>query len=261
MAITEVAHNEEEFIFDKRMTCPVCDKPFKTKVLKSNKARRIGSDKDLRPRYAHIDTMKYGVCSCPNCGYSALHKTFPNLVSRQMASIREQVCAHFQPEDRSGWGSYTYDQAIRLHELALECADAKLAKDGEKAYLHMLLAWLYREKAALADEAADGVVGESAGGQEQERDRSLSDEHYLLAYEGFEQAMMNEMFPIMGLDQPTLEYIMAYMALYFGKIEISAKLIGSVLTTTGASRHVKDMALDLKTDIIELLKQRKKAQG
>lgn len=257
MAITEVVHNEEDFIFDKRMTCAVCDKPFKTKVLKSNKARRLGSDKDLRPRYAHIDTIKYGICSCPNCGYSALHKTFPNIVSRQAENIKQQVCAHYQPEDRSGWGTYTYDQAIALHEQALKCAQAKLAKDGEKAYLHMLLAWLYREKAALADEASDQAVGE----QERESLKKLADEHYLLAYEGFEQAMMNELFPIMGLDQPTLEYIMAYMAFYFGKIEISAKLIGSVLTTTGASRHVKDLALDLKTDIIELLKKRKKAQG
>lgn len=253
MTTTEVLHSEEEFIFDKRMTCPVCDKTFKTKVLKSSKARRIGSDKDLRPRFAHVDTIKYSICSCPNCGYSALHKTFPSIVSRQAENIRQQVCVHFLPEDRSGWESYTYDQAIRLHELALDCAGAKLAKDGEKAYLHMLLTWLWREKVTLADEIED----EAAREQERESCQKQADEHYLLAFEGFEQAMMNELFPIMGLDQSTLEYIMAYMAFYFGKIEVSAKLVGSVLTTTGASRHVKDMALDLKDEIIVQLKERK----
>lgn len=257
MATAEVVHSEEEFIFDKRMTCPVCDQPFKTKVLKSSKARRIGSDRDLRPRFAHVDTIKYGVCACPHCGYSALHKTFPALVSRQAENIRQEVCTHFMPEDRSGWGSYTYDQAIRLHELALKCADAKFAKDGEKAYLHLLLAWLYREKVTLADEIED----EAAREQERESFKKQEDEHYLLAFEGFEQAMMNELFPIMGLNQFTLEYILAYMAFYFGKIDVSAKLVGSVLTTTGASRHVKDMALDLKDEIIGQLKERKKNQG
>ena len=62
MAVSEIVHSEEEFIFDKRVTCLVCDAEFKTKVLKSNKARRLGSDADLRPRFAHIDTLKYGVC-------------------------------------------------------------------------------------------------------------------------------------------------------------------------------------------------------
>ena len=34
MAVSEIVHSEEEFIFDKRVTCLVCDAEFKTKVLK-----------------------------------------------------------------------------------------------------------------------------------------------------------------------------------------------------------------------------------
>lgn len=84
-----------------------------------------------------------------------------------------------------------------------------------------------------------------------------ADEHYLQALEGFERAMMNEMFPIMGMNQPTLEYVMAYMAYYFGRIEVAAKLLGSVLTNKSTSRHVKDNALDLKDEIIGQLRQKK----
>ncbi len=255
MAITETVHSEEEFIFDKSITCPACGEPFKTKILKSSKARRIGSDADLRPRYAHIDTLKYGVCSCPNCGYSAVHSVFSHVVGRQIENIQQEVCARFVPEDRSSWKSYSYDQAIRLHELALRCSQAKPAKDGEKAYLHLLLAWLIREKSVQADEIADTEVREA----EKESCEKQADEHYLQAFEGFERAMMNELFPIMGLNQFTMEYMMAYMAFYFGKMEVAAKLLGSVLTNKSASRHIKDNALDLKDEIIRQLKQKKQA--
>ena len=254
MAMSENLHTDEEYIFDKKMTCVVCDKPFKTKILKSNRARRLGSDADLRPRHEHIDTLKYGICSCPNCGYSAMHSAFTHVSPRQISNIKEQVCVHFLPEDRSGWTSYTYDQAIRMHAMALQCAEAKLAKNGEKAYLHMLMAWLYREK----QKEAEAITVEELRKQEIETCRTQADEHYLAAFECFQQAIMNEMFPIMGLNQPTLEYIIAYMAFYFGKLEVSAKLIGSVLTTSSASRNVKDRALELKDEIIKKLKERKK---
>ena len=253
MEMPEKQHTDEEYIFDKKMTCVVCDKTFTTKVLKSNKARRLGSDADLRPRYEHIDTLKYGICSCPNCGYSAMHSAFSHVSGRQISNIKEQVCVHFLPEDRRDWTSYTYDQAIHMHEMALQCAEAKMAKNGEKSYLHMLLAWLCREKQKEAEAITLGELRD----EEVEKYRTQAEEHYLAAFEGFQQAMMNEMFPIAGLNQPTLEYIIAYMAYHFGKLEVAAKLIGSVLTTSSASRNVKDRALELKDEIIKVLRARK----
>lgn len=253
MALSEIKHTEEEYIFDKKMTCVVCDKPFTTKVLKSNKARRIGSDADLRPRFENIDTIKYGICSCPNCGYSAMHSAFSHVAGRQIGNIKQNVSSHFLPEDRTGWTTYTYDQAIRMHELALQSADAKLAKDGEKSYLHLLMSWLYREKEKEAEQMMSGEMRDS----EMRNNHEQAEAHYLEAFEGFQRAMMNEMFPIAGLNQPTLEYIIAYMAFHFGKLEVSAKMIGSVITTSSASRNVKDRALELKSEIIRMLKERK----
>jgi uncharacterized protein (DUF2225 family) len=242
MAMTEVKHTEEEFIFDKKMTCAVCETPFTTKVLKSSKARRVGSDPDMRPRFKDIDILKYGVCSCPNCGYSAIHSAFPHVSKHQMESVVQQVSSSFQPEDRSGWTSYTYDQAIRMHELALTCAEAKKAKDGEKSYLHLLLSWLYREK-----QVQEGVDCSKQ-----------ADEHYRLAYDGFQQALMNELFPIAGMDQPTVEYLIAYMAYHFGDLEVAAKMNSSVLTNSMASHTMKDRALDLKDELVKAIKEKKK---
>jgi hypothetical protein len=250
--MSENVHTDAEYVFDKKMTCAVCDRPFTTKVLKSNRARRIGCDADLRPRFQHIDTLIYGVCSCPHCGYSATHSAFAHIAGHQIENVMQQVSTHFMPEDRSGWDCYTYDQAIRMHELALQCADAKLAKDGEKAYLHLLLSWLYQEKKREAEEA------ENADSLHAQTFAAVAEEHYQAAYDGFQQAIMNEMFPIAGLDQPTLEYIIAYMAFHFGKMEVAAKTVGSVLTNSMASRNVKDRAFDLKDAIIKEIKEKKK---
>ena len=91
-------HSEAEFVLDKRITCTVCDKVFVTKVLKTGKARRLTPDKDLRPRHEYIDTLKYSVCACPNCGYAALHSTFPRLSSRQIEDIKQHISTHFLPQ-------------------------------------------------------------------------------------------------------------------------------------------------------------------
>ena len=54
----EAAPTEESFLLDKAVRCAVCDKVFKTKMIKSGRLKRLESDMDLRPRYEHIDTLK-----------------------------------------------------------------------------------------------------------------------------------------------------------------------------------------------------------
>ena len=59
---------ESDLLFDKKCNCPVCDSDFTYKQVRTGKARFIGTDDDLRPRYANIDTVKYDVIMCPICG-------------------------------------------------------------------------------------------------------------------------------------------------------------------------------------------------
>ena len=50
---------EQDFLFDKSFTCPICDREFKARTVKIGKAKLGGSDLDLRPRYEQIDLLKY----------------------------------------------------------------------------------------------------------------------------------------------------------------------------------------------------------
>ena len=42
---------EADLLFDKSFTCKVCDKEFKSKMVRTGKVKLIGSDNDLRPKY------------------------------------------------------------------------------------------------------------------------------------------------------------------------------------------------------------------
>ncbi len=42
---------EIDYLFEKTHTCPVCDEEFKSSAVRTGKAKLIGTDTDLRPRY------------------------------------------------------------------------------------------------------------------------------------------------------------------------------------------------------------------
>ena len=59
---------EKDLIYDRSFACPVCDSSFTAKIMKSSKAKLLGTDQDLRARYEGIDALKYDVVMCPICG-------------------------------------------------------------------------------------------------------------------------------------------------------------------------------------------------
>ena len=95
---TEAAPQESSFLLDKAIRCVVCDKVFKTKMVNS-RVKRLEPDLDLRPRYEHIDTLKYNTKSCPYCGYTAVSRYFEHLSSVQIRLLNEQVCVNFKGSD------------------------------------------------------------------------------------------------------------------------------------------------------------------
>lgn len=116
---TEAAPTEDSFLLDKAIRCTVCDKVFKTKMIKNGRIKRLEPDLDLRPRFEYIDTLKYDVASCPYCGYTAMNRYFEHVTSGQIKLIKEQVCANFKPTGSDEPAVLDYDQAIERYKLAL----------------------------------------------------------------------------------------------------------------------------------------------
>ncbi len=249
--VKEEIPSEESFLLDKAIRCTVCDKVFKTKLIKNGRVKRLEPDFDLRPRYEYIDTNKYGVSSCPYCGYTALDRYFEHLTSAQIKLIKEGVCSKFKGDGDVEPKVLDYDSAIERYKLALFCTIVKKGKNSEKAYTCLKIAWLLRGKAENVDAAAEDAEKIRKECKEQE------EAFYQQAYEGFTKAVASENFPICGMDATTMDYLIAVMSAHYKKYDVSSKCIARILQTPAASKRIKDLARELKEQIIEDIKKTK----
>ncbi len=243
---------EEDMVFDKSYTCPVCDKAFKSKIVRAGKAKALGSDQDLRPRYEGIDVQKYDITACPYCGYAALEKSFPYLTASQRKAIKENICSSFKPRTVDPEKKiYTYQEALERHKLALVNAIVIRAKDSDKAYICLKTGWLLRGETETFDPNAADYA------KKKHENDSAEDQFLRNAYDGFIKARAGESFPICGMDSMTIDYLLSALAIRFGEYETAAKLLGGIITSRTANSRMKDRAHDLKDVLLEKLKERK----
>lgn len=243
---------EEDYLLDKTTKCPLCDKEFKTKIIKSSKAKAIEPDKDLRPRYQGIDANKYGATVCPRCGYAALNKFFVPLPSVQFNLIKEKISSNFDGKSfETDDATYSYDMAIERHKLALINSVVKKGKISERAYICLRLGWICRGYGESLDPAMEGYEAKLADCKAKE------DEFLKNALDGFLKAIMSEDYPMCGMDEATVDYIVTNLAVRFKKYDIASKTLGRIFASKTANKRIKDRAYDLKAEIVEEIKKQK----
>lgn len=234
-------YKEADMVFDKSYTCPVCDRVFKSKTLRTGRARALESDMDLRPRYEDIDVLKYDIIACPFCGYAATEKNFPYPTATQRQLVKENISSGFKSrEENPDKAVYTYPEALARHKLALVNAIVTRAKDSDKAYICLKTGWLLRgETETLRPQAADYEQ------KKLENDKAET-EFLKSAYDGFLKARASEPFPICGMDSMTLDYLLAALGIILEDYETAKKMISGVLTSKTANPRMKDKAYGLK---------------
>lgn len=235
--------NEEENIFDKTYTCPVCDHEFKSKMVKAGKVKLQSLDTDLRPRYHFMDPLKYDAVVCPFCGFAALSRFFKYVSSAQATLIKNNISMNFRGLKEND-NIYTYDDAITRHKLALVNSIVKKAKTSERAYTCLKLAWLLRGKAeSLPEDTKDykNVINEL---KKEELDFMSK------AYDGFVEAFSTEAFPMCGMDENTNTILVADLARRIGKNDEAGRWISKVLISRDANERIKSKAREIK-DLIK----------
>lgn len=251
--IVEVAEpavvQEQDFLFDKTHNCPVCDANFKSKTVKIARARLHGTDMDLRPKYEQIDILKYDVIVCPECGYAALSRYFKFITSVQSKLIKQTISPSFKPPAESG-DILTYEEALERYQLALANAIVKRARASEKAYICLKAAWLLRGWGESLDESGEGFA-------EKKKEIDTQENEFLQsALNGFISARQSEAFPMCGMDEHTVNYLIAVTAVRFEQYDIASKLVSTILTSTAANTRMKDKARDLKEILLEKIKEK-----
>ncbi len=236
--------NEEDYLFDKKYKCPVCDSEFEARTVRTGKVRMKNVDIDLRPDYDELDQNKYDVIACPACGYAALGRYFPTLNKYQIDDIRVKICMNYKHEPNNE-PIYSYEYAKRLYQLALANAVVKKAKNSEKAYICMKSAWVIRGETQRLDPEEEGYEAKKKENDAQEKELLEN------ALNGFVMARQSEEFPIAGMDSTTLDYLIAALAVETGKKDIASKMISDILVSRTANSRIKDKARFLKDMLTE----------
>ena len=244
---------EQDFLFDKAFKCPICDREFRARTVKIGKAKLAGSDLDLRPRYEQIDLLKYDVIMCPFCGYASLSRFFKYVTSPQAKNIREKISASFKPQ-KDEREIYTYDEALERYKLTLVNAIVKQTRASEKAYICLKTAWLLRGKAEHLDKNLPDYEAQKKQCEDEEN------EFLRNALEGFLAARQTESFPMCGMDEPTVDYVIAVTAMRFEQYDVSSRLITGILQSTSANPRMKDKARDIKEILMKKIKEKNAAK-
>ena len=235
---------QETFLFDKSYECPVCYQGFKAKTVRSGKLRSLGTDRDLRPLYDQMEPLKYDVVICPHCGYAALTRFFGGLTAGQIKAIKENISANFHPvkEEKE---TYTYEEALYRYKLCLANTIVKHGKVSEKAYICLKAGWLLRSMGENLDPAVEDYNKKIQERKEQEMDVVKN------ALDGLITARQTESYPICGMDEVTLEYLIAVLAMEFEKYDISSRLIYNILNTPTVNNRIKDKAREVKDELLQ----------
>ncbi|MDF2906001.1 MAG: hypothetical protein K0R34_1322 [Herbinix sp.] len=237
------AFSEEDTIFDKTFTCPVCDKEFKSKMVKSGKVKLLNLDSDLRPVYQYMDPLKYDAIVCPHCGFAALNRFFNYVTNTQAGLIKTNISASFKGLKETG-GIFTYDDALARHKLALINSIVKKAKTSERAYTCLKIAWILRGKVETLPKDAPNYKKQTEEMVQEELDFIAK------AYVGFDEAFSKETFPMCGMDEITMTLLMAELARKIRKYDEASRWVSKVLISKEANERIKQKARDIK-DLIK----------
>jgi len=250
-----VVIKEEDLLFDKTFQCPICERSIKSKMVRTGKAHPLSSDIDLRPRFEGIDALKYDVVLCNACGYAALSKSFGYLAPSQKKAIKENIGRNYVPKAIDpNQKIYSYDEALERHKLALANTIVKRGKASEKANVCLKTAWIVRGLAENYDKTSPDY-------QAKMDEYEKTEVQFLAtAFDGFVKARETEQFPIAGMDQNTLDYLLSALAIRIEKYDVALKLLGGILVSKDANRRIKDKALDLKGVLQEKILEKKRKE-
>lgn len=238
---------EEDFLFQKRFTCPVCDKEFQQLMVRDSKAKSMGHDKDLRPLFYGIDTQKYDIVLCNSCGYARMQKLHEALPKSYRNMLREKIMPNYKPMEL-GETKITYDEAVMRYKLALMNAVVRQSKQSERAYITLKLSWIYR---GMREELTED---DPEYKEKTEQFLAQEKEYQKLALEGFTKAKSSETAPYAGLSDLTLDYLLAILNMEAENYSDALKLIHSVLQNPAASTGQKQKGYEIIQEIKDKVK-------
>lgn len=140
----------ETYLFDKDTECPVCEKKFPVRMMRSSKLRLDRVENDMRQRFEEFEPLWYSVWVCPHCFYSNFNFEFKQISDAMKPKIVEhgktlqgKINLNFSTPRKIDEVFLTYYMAMQTLQQAAKPEPGKFAK------LWLRLSWLYSD---VADE-------------------------------------------------------------------------------------------------------------
>ena len=130
-----------QYLFLKKVLCPVCGDSFETIAFRSSKLRVQKVDPDFRRRYLDFDPLWYSIWVCPHCFYANITSEFEQIAEKAKKAILEHK--DIKNSNFIFTNPRRLDQIFRAYYLNLHWVES-LMQDSEKmGRLWLRLAWLY----------------------------------------------------------------------------------------------------------------------
>ncbi|MBU3073806.1 DUF2225 domain-containing protein [Clostridium estertheticum] len=220
---------EKSFLYNKEVTCPVCNHVFKAATVKSSAYRMIKKDSDFFIRYSLINPYFYDVWLCNSCGYAAMKTDFYTIRSIEIEQVQKSISSKWH--GRMYPEVYDVHVAIERYKLSLLNYVITNAKSSKKAINCMKLAWMYRLIDTQASKEIELVFLKQA-------------------LEGLSDAYYAEAFPIYGMDKYSAMYLIGELNRRLGHTDDSLVWFSNVITTPNVKQNLKELARDMK-DLIK----------
>ncbi len=140
--------NEQlEPLFDKKVTCLLCNSIFATKKVRSRFGLARSMESDFFTEYVYgnenINPILYYVNVCPNCGYAFAAESSNYFLPGMKEEIMDKVTSQWRAHTRYS-GERTPIDAVATYKLAIFSGMIKRERPIIMAGLHMRLSWMYR---------------------------------------------------------------------------------------------------------------------
>ena len=205
-------------LFDKQVICPVCNSHFKSKTVKSKSPRVVSKDSDFFIRYSVANPYFYDVLICNSCGYAAMRIDFEKLKIHKKELVFSNVTPKWKPREYPD----ILDEKLAIERYKLALLNALLLNlpDSTKAMISLKIAWMNR----LLDNSPQETL------------------FLKQALEGFNNAYINEIFPIYGLQRDSLMYLLGELSRKLGNYQDALLWFSRTIVSTNSTARVKDLA-------------------
>lgn len=237
-----------QIVYQRKVRCTLCGKEFLTSSVRAGRIRFSDTDLDFRPLYDGFDPILYDVVVCPFCGYAALNKFFTRLSDLKAKQVKLKISPTYVSKNYPV--ILDYEMAIERFKLALLNSAIGHDNNGTKAYICLKLAWLYRgyfdqrkrrfNTSKKSEEEIEVFEDFNKGLLEKEKVFLKN------ACDGFKIAFEVEEFPIMGIDQGSMEYLIAELSRRVGDFNECKKWLSRVIQRQNSNKRLFNKIVEVK---------------